>query len=68
MVSYKAEDEETVHAGRSVVEPDLYADHYFAVDPLDACTNYTFYVSAVSPSGSQGSTETTRTATDEVGK
>lgn len=68
MVSCDPDDSKTIVIGKAVVEPVPYADHYVSVDPLKACTGYTCYVSGVSPSGSQGSTESTYTTTNEVRK
>lgn len=66
MVSYKAVDNTTLVT--KLLPREYTFDHYFTVDPLDGCTYYIFYVSAVSPAGTQGATETTETATDEICK
>ncbi|XP_071539177.1 uncharacterized protein [Panulirus ornatus] len=42
------------------------ADNYATVSDLLGCTNYTFWVSAVSPKGTPGGTKNTRTAMDET--
>lgn len=44
------------------------ADNYATVNNLLACVTYIFYVSAVSPGGAQGSTETTVATMEEIGR
>ncbi|XP_063870578.1 uncharacterized protein LOC135105872 [Scylla paramamosain] len=47
-------------------EVEILADNYATVSDLKACTKYTFFVSAVSPKGAQGSTETVKTVMEET--
>lgn len=66
MISYREED-------GTLREPDYYsvgeeADNQATISHLLACTNYTFFVSGVSASGAQGSTETTEAMMDETGE
>lgn len=61
MVSYLEED-------ARFQEVEVFADNYATVNNLLACVKYIFYVSGVSPGGAQGSTETTTTTMDEIGR
>ncbi|XP_071539179.1 uncharacterized protein [Panulirus ornatus] len=51
---------------KTVSTPIDEADNYDTISDLLGCTNYTFWVSAVSPKGKPGSTKTTRAAMDET--
>lgn len=44
------------------------ADHYATIYDLRPCTNYTYYVSAVSRYGLQGGTRSARGRTGETGE
>ncbi|MPC19373.1 von Willebrand factor A domain-containing protein 7 [Portunus trituberculatus] len=47
-------------------EVKLVADNFATVSDLEACSEYTFFVSAVSPGGFQGGTKTTKAMMEEI--
>ncbi|XP_063870584.1 uncharacterized protein LOC135105875 isoform X2 [Scylla paramamosain] len=47
-------------------EVKLVADNYATVSDLEACSEYTFFVSAVSPRGIQGGTKSTQAIMEEI--
>lgn len=49
-------------------DPIITSDNFATIAPLAACTNYTFWVSGVSPSGYMGSTRKTQTVMAETGR
>lgn len=49
-------------------DPIITSDNFATIAPLTACTNFTFWVSGVSPSGYMGSTRKTQTTMAETGR
>lgn len=71
MVSYKEMGDYRAHDTRHSSLSDQLrgeADHYSTIYDLRPCTNYTYYVSAVSLYGLQGGTRSARGSTGETGK